>query len=201
MFDQLSSLDLSRTTWKIKARVTRMWPAVPNSATASDAIKGVPHSATASDAIKGYNLILLDDNDCHVHAYIYPDHWKDHGDKIKEGGVYVISNFYTKQALGTLKPVSSRLIINFSPSTTVDPVIDDIMISNHKFEFVDLSELFAIAQANGEAKFPEYATDISYLKMSWELLRVMRLFPKLAQGLVRGTLSISGLPMGDIHLR
>ncbi|XP_074347320.1 uncharacterized protein LOC141686167 [Apium graveolens] len=69
-----------------------------------------------------------------------------HSDKIVEGGVYVFSNFYTKKALGTLKPVSSKLIINFSPTTTVDPVDDDVMISTHKFEFVDLSELFVVAQ-------------------------------------------------------
>lgn len=80
-----------------------------------------------------------------------------HADKIVEDGVYVLSNFYTKEAWGTLKPVSSRVIINFSPSTTVEPVEDDIMISNHKFEFVDLSDLFAVAQANGDAEFPEYA--------------------------------------------
>lgn len=49
MFDQLSSLDGSRTAWNIKARVTRMWPSVSN-------------SSSGSDALRGYNLILLDDN-------------------------------------------------------------------------------------------------------------------------------------------
>ncbi|XP_074342551.1 uncharacterized protein LOC141680148 [Apium graveolens] len=157
MFDQISSLDLSRTTWKIKARVTRMWTSVPN-------------SSTASDAIKGYNLILLDDSDFHVHAYVYPDYWNMHSDKIVEGGVYMFSNFYTKKALGTLKPVSSKLIINFSPTTTVDPVDDDVMISTHKFEFVDLSELFVVAQANGSAEFPEFSTDVIGVLESYEEL-------------------------------
>ncbi|XP_074360153.1 uncharacterized protein LOC141700251, partial [Apium graveolens] len=130
----------------------------------------IPNSASSSDAIKGYNLILLDDNDSHIHAYIYPDHWKNHAHKIVEGGAYILSNFYTKQALGTLKPVSSRFIINFSHLTTVDPVDDDIMISNYKFEFVDLSDLFVVAQANGDAEFPEYATDVMGVVEGYENL-------------------------------
>ena len=61
---------------------------------------------------------------------------------IEEGGLYIISNFFTKEALGTLRPVSSKIIINFSPSTSVEKIKeDDFMIPFHKFEFVDLSEL------------------------------------------------------------
>lgn len=75
-----------------------------------------------------------------------------------EGGVYILSKFYTKQALGTPKSVSSKFIINFSHLTTVHPVYDDVMISNHKFEFVDLSDLFDVPQANGDVEFTEYAT-------------------------------------------
>lgn len=49
MYHQLATLDTSRTTWKIKVHVTRMWPS------SSKGSKG-------SDYLKGYNLILLDDN-------------------------------------------------------------------------------------------------------------------------------------------
>lgn len=49
MFDQLSSLDTSRTNWKIKVRVTRMWASVAS-------------QSGGKDALKGYNLILLDDD-------------------------------------------------------------------------------------------------------------------------------------------
>lgn len=49
MFDHLSSLDTSRTNWKIKVRVTRMWPSVAS-------------QSGGKDALKGYNLILLDDD-------------------------------------------------------------------------------------------------------------------------------------------
>ncbi|KAL1817696.1 hypothetical protein ACET3Z_020270 [Daucus carota] len=46
MFDHLADLEKSRTDWKIKARVTRLWPT-------SNAESGV---------VKGFNLILLDDD-------------------------------------------------------------------------------------------------------------------------------------------
>ncbi|XP_074342910.1 replication protein A 70 kDa DNA-binding subunit A-like [Apium graveolens] len=49
-----------RTTWKIKARVTRMWPSV-----------SVTDNGT--ETMKGYNLVLLDDADCHVHVFVYAD--------------------------------------------------------------------------------------------------------------------------------
>lgn len=49
-FDQISDLDTTRTTWKVKARVSRMWPSISNQA------------AEGRDSLKGYNLILLDDD-------------------------------------------------------------------------------------------------------------------------------------------
>lgn len=41
-------------------------------------------------------------------------------DKIVENRVCVISNFYINEALGTLKPVSSKYFINFSPTTVLE---------------------------------------------------------------------------------
>ncbi|KAL8097804.1 hypothetical protein AgCh_030787 [Apium graveolens] len=70
-FIQLSSIDASRTTWKIKDRVTRMWPSI-----------SVADNGT--ETMKGYNLVLLDDDDCHVHIFVYADNWKYHVNKIVE---------------------------------------------------------------------------------------------------------------------
>ncbi|XP_017245598.2 uncharacterized protein LOC108217271 [Daucus carota subsp. sativus] len=148
MFNQLSDLDCSKTTWRVKARVTRMWPSVSN-------------TTTGNDGLRGYNLILLDDNDCHVHAFVYADKWRSVADKIDEGCVYVISNFYTKKPTGNLKPVSSPVLINFSNSTSVEKVEeDDFMIPRHKFEFVDFSDMLTIASANKNVEYPEFTTDV-----------------------------------------
>lgn len=58
MFDQLSSLNTSKITWRINARITRMWPSGSN-------------TAKGSDGIKGYNLILLDDNVTPLNLYFF----------------------------------------------------------------------------------------------------------------------------------
>ncbi|XP_074352767.1 uncharacterized protein LOC141691916 [Apium graveolens] len=155
MFDQLSSIDASRTTWKIKARVTRMWPSV-----------SVTDNGT--ETMKGYNLVLLDDDDCHVHVFVYADNWKYHANKIVEGGVFVISNFYTKDALGSLRPVSSKFCINFSPSTNIERDEDDFMIATHKFEFVDLSDLFVVVNAYEKPDSPDYSTDVIGVLVDFE---------------------------------
>lgn len=78
-----------------------------------------------------------------------------------EGGIYVITNFYTKEAMSNLRPTSSKIIVNFSNSTTVEKLEDDdFMIPMHKFEFVDLSELLEIAKAYGNDENPTFSTGI-----------------------------------------
>ncbi|WOH00604.1 hypothetical protein DCAR_0519972 [Daucus carota subsp. sativus] len=149
MFDQLSSLSAAKTSWRIKVRVTRMWPSISNG------------SKGQSAGLKGYNMILLDDDNCHIHAFSYAKTWKAIEEKIEEGCLYVISNFYTKEALGSLKPVSSKYIINFSPSTTVDKLEEDyFMIPIHKFEFIDLGDLFGLVSSYTNTEFPDYSTGV-----------------------------------------
>ncbi|KAL8132901.1 hypothetical protein AgCh_008396 [Apium graveolens] len=130
----------------------------------------ISNAVNQTDPVKGYNLILLDNDDCHVHAFVFADSWKTHSDKFVEGGIYVLFNFYTKEPFGSLKPVSSKILINFSPTTSVERVDDDIMISNNKFEFVDLSELLAVASTNGDSEFPEYSIDVMHVVEGYETL-------------------------------
>ncbi|KAK1384251.1 hypothetical protein POM88_021986 [Heracleum sosnowskyi] len=118
-------------------------------------------AARGRENLKGYNLILLDDNNSHVQACIYVDQCNSMADNIDEGSIYVMSNFYTKEAIGSLKPVSLNFLINFPPSTTVQKLTeDDFMIPLHKFEFVDLGDLFSIASNCPNDEYPEYSTDI-----------------------------------------
>lgn len=80
---------------------------------------------------------------------------------MEEGGLYIISNFYTKEALGSLKPVSCKNLINFSPSTTVEKLEDDdFMIPAHKFEFIDLGDLYGIANSYTNTDFPDYSAGL-----------------------------------------
>lgn len=95
----------------------------------------------------------------HVQAFVYGENWKYFSTDIVEGGVFIISNFYTKQAMGTLRPTTSNVIIIFSASTNVQKVEeDDIMIPRHKFELVDLSELFGVVSKYKNPENPKFST-------------------------------------------
>ena len=113
-------------------------------------------------------IFCYNPQDCHVHAFVYADKWRSVADKIDEGCVYVISNFYTKKPTGNLKPVSSPVLINFSNSTSVEKVEeDDFMIPRHKFEFVDFSDMLTIASANKNVEYPEFTTGLYLIKTTF----------------------------------
>lgn len=95
----------------------------------------------------------------HIQAFVYAKNWKSISNIMVEGGLYVISNFYTREALGTLRPTSSHYVINFSNSTTVQQLDqDDFMIPRHKFEFVDLSKLFNLTSTYENPDAPQLST-------------------------------------------
>lgn len=105
------------------------------------------------------NVSFLFFQNTHVQAFVFPDIWKSFSGEIFEGGLYIISNFYTRKATGTLRPTSSKIIIAFSNTTRVQKVEeDDFMIPRHKFELVDLSELFGIVSKYENPEAPEFST-------------------------------------------
>ncbi|KAK1374264.1 hypothetical protein POM88_030457 [Heracleum sosnowskyi] len=91
-YDRLDALDESKVSWTIKVVVTRTW----NTLTKETGV------------LKAHNLILLDDTNNHMHAVVRPEIWKYFGPNIHEGTMYRISNFVVKEAIGKLRPVSSR---------------------------------------------------------------------------------------------
>lgn len=74
-----------------------------------------------------------------------------------EGAVYVVENLIVRDAVGTLKPVSSDLCIRFSNASTFKPCLDNQIIQLYKFEFMDLDDIFAEASKLGEKENPEFA--------------------------------------------
>ncbi|KAL6500614.1 hypothetical protein OROHE_025411 [Orobanche hederae] len=144
MFDHIQNLDKSRSNWRLKARLTRFWPTFSHE----------------TNAIRGYNLILLDDDNSHVHAYVYPDNWRAIGKEVIEGVVYIIENFQVRDTIRRLKPVSTKLCIRLLSSTTIESVENDAMIPLHKFEFMDLSDLVKECNKITNDENPEFAVDL-----------------------------------------
>ncbi|XP_074346581.1 replication protein A 70 kDa DNA-binding subunit C-like [Apium graveolens] len=144
VFNLIEDLDQSTTNWKIKARVTRMWTSV----------------SSEYGSVKGYNVILLDDDNNHVHAFAYPNIWNGFKTPVIEGGVYVFDQFSVKDVVGNLKPIQANIYIRFSQYTTVIAVEDDGMIPAYKIEFLDLGDVFAEASKYQPQEQSKFAIDV-----------------------------------------
>ncbi|XP_063939987.1 uncharacterized protein LOC108197985 [Daucus carota subsp. sativus] len=144
MYDHIQNLDKSRTNWRIKVRCTRFWQTVSND----------------NNAVKGYNFILLDDDNSHIHAYVYPNNWSAIGKEVVEGNVYVFQNFQVRDSTGKLKPVSTKLCIRLLSSTTIEEQSNDHLIPRYKFEFMDFGDINEESKKVVGDENPEYAIDI-----------------------------------------
>ncbi|XP_074348532.1 uncharacterized protein LOC141687226 [Apium graveolens] len=160
MFEHILSLDKSRSDWKIKERVTRMWPTV----------------SSESGITKGRNLILLDNDNTHIHVFTFADTWKLIGKNIVEGAVYIIDTFMVRDASGNLKPVSTDTSIRFTNATTFQPCTEYVMISKYKFEFMDLGDLMDEARKYGPKENQEFAIDI--IGVVEDFIKVSKIFTK-----------------------
>ncbi|KAL1806428.1 hypothetical protein ACET3Z_029496 [Daucus carota] len=144
MFNSLRSLELSRTDWKIKTRVTRMWASF----------------ATNFDFI-GMNMILLDTEDFHVHAFVISEAWDSLDISVFEGSTYIIENFITRRARGYLRPVTSNIDIILNESSRVTPVPLELgRIPRHKFEITELGDIYSIVSNLAPGEDSTYALDI-----------------------------------------
>ncbi|KAK1405111.1 hypothetical protein POM88_004716 [Heracleum sosnowskyi] len=82
MYDPLIKLDKSKTLWRIKVRVMRTWPT----------------RNSEKNKISGFNLILCDEDESLIHAFVYADKWEEVGEKIKEGSINVFEDFTVNDA-------------------------------------------------------------------------------------------------------
>ncbi|XP_074356563.1 uncharacterized protein LOC141696303 [Apium graveolens] len=119
-----------------------------------------PTVSSQSGITKGWNLILLDDDNTHIHAFAFADTWKLIGKNIVEGAFYIIDTFIVRDASGNLKPVSTDTSIRFTYATTFQPCADYVMIPKYKFEFMDLGDLMDEARKYGPKENPEFVIDI-----------------------------------------
>ncbi|XP_074354066.1 uncharacterized protein LOC141692985 [Apium graveolens] len=113
----------NKTSWRIKVRLTRMWPGFND---------------TTGD-FKGLNLIFLDDDKTHIHAYAGPEFCNGQDAEPTEGHLYSVSNFTVAKSRFNHSPVSNKKCIFFQKYTKMERITkEDEMIPRHKFELVSL---------------------------------------------------------------
>lgn len=125
MFHKLEQLNKLRSDLKIQVRVTRMWPSVGN-----------------NGKLTGFNMILLDQEDYHVHAFVHSEIWNDLQNHVFEGNIYDFKNFVTQNATGTFRPVNTNMSIVLTNLTIVTPVLLEVgTIPGYKFDILMLKGL------------------------------------------------------------
>uniref|UniRef100_A0A166G858 Replication protein A 70 kDa DNA-binding subunit B/D first OB fold domain-containing protein n=1 Tax=Daucus carota subsp. sativus TaxID=79200 RepID=A0A166G858_DAUCS len=141
MFNLLRDLDHTRSDWKIRVRVTRMW---------------TPKEATNNPFSK--NLILLDREDSHLEAFVVSEAWDVLQDMMFEGQVYDIYSFVCCDSTGKLRPVSSNISIVLTSQTVVLPAPNEVStIPRHKFEITELSQLYSLTRSYPLDVIPSHA--------------------------------------------
>lgn len=134
-YHSLSDICAGSYNWIVKVRIVRSWRGVSN--------KG--------EAFKGLNLLLLDDKDCRIHAFVPGNIIDNHEDKLLEGNICSISNFSVKDYKSDEKfrCINSDKQIMFTTYTEVKKFDeDDSLIANNIFDFYDLADLSLIANDN-----------------------------------------------------
>lgn len=174
---KLAVVDSTRSDWRIRVRITRMWP-----------------SFASNQHFLGFNMILLDSEvyflnilvnskfrlcifflkslepiffqNFHVLAYVYPVVWNSIGNMILEGNAYDVINFVVREPIGYMRPVSSDKVIVFTNASIVIPVpLEVVTIPRHKFEIRPLHEIHDIARSYGSNVNPLHAIGIIILKI------------------------------------
>ncbi|WOG93005.1 hypothetical protein DCAR_0312284 [Daucus carota subsp. sativus] len=144
MFNRLNSLQLSRTDWKIKIRVTRAWD-----------------SFSSSHEFIGMNLIIIDEEDFHIHGFVIPEALEALDHPFYEGGMYIIENFMTRAAIGTLRPVTSDVCIILNESSIVTNIpLEIVRFPRYKFEITEIGDIYSVARNLDPGQPPVYALDI-----------------------------------------
>ncbi|KAK1384323.1 hypothetical protein POM88_022058 [Heracleum sosnowskyi] len=124
-FDSISTLNGSRSTWKIKVRVIRMWDTY------------IP----PMKQFRGINLILLDDNHSRIHAFIYSSNVENLARQFEEGNVYIFQNFYVKYYIQmAIRCLPNEKQITLTDNTRVTQKDDDGLIEQNVFDLYDLSD-------------------------------------------------------------
>ncbi|CAL5038278.1 unnamed protein product [Urochloa decumbens] len=133
--DMLSEVDHGKETWKVKVRVIRLWDAInPN-----------------SKELISLDMILRDAQGTMIHATIKKFQVNKFRPLIKEGSIYVITNFKVSMA-ADFRPIENDKILNFLHSTKVQEIQDPEFIATIEQSF-NFATIEVLSDQNGSRKY------------------------------------------------
>ncbi|XP_074300933.1 replication protein A 70 kDa DNA-binding subunit D-like [Silene latifolia] len=125
----INEMNESKTSGKIKARVSRLWE-VPN-----------PY---AKDQLICIDMVLIDEEGGYVHATIYGNSLIERfRSRLTEGDVYVLNHFAIESNKSPYRVVSdSKIMLKFQFSTRIKKIASgSSVIPRHGFDFVSFNTL------------------------------------------------------------
>ncbi|KAK1369282.1 hypothetical protein POM88_035374 [Heracleum sosnowskyi] len=123
-YQLLKDLKVGKDDYNIKVRLSRMWDSIN----------------ARTKFIMNKNLILLDEEDEHIHATIYVNQFDQFNSKLHVGSTYMISNVKVVPAQDAYRPVPGDKALHFQRKTTIKRVTDNGNISPYKFHCLSYAE-------------------------------------------------------------
>ncbi|KAK1366288.1 hypothetical protein POM88_041849 [Heracleum sosnowskyi] len=134
-YNTIDQLKKGSYQWKVRARVIRLW-------------RGVSMSG---ELFKGFNILLLDEKNVRIQAFIPGSVSEEIEQKIEVGKCYTFSNFTIKEykAEDKYRCVRMDKQLIFSKHTDVRELDEhELIIEKNGFDFFDLNDLGSLAHQN-----------------------------------------------------
>ncbi|KAL1831211.1 hypothetical protein ACET3Z_000862 [Daucus carota] len=105
-FESIKKLNTERFDWKCRLRLQSMW-------------KGLNRE---TKEFWGINMTLIDDSNHRIHGFASSKYCKGLFEQLKEGNIYILTNFKVKDYVGdeTYRPVRNRKHIYFTTHTKIE---------------------------------------------------------------------------------
>ncbi|KAK1366289.1 hypothetical protein POM88_041850 [Heracleum sosnowskyi] len=127
-YDSLTALNDSKFYWNIRVRTQAVWSGITRH----------------TQELKGMNIILVDDSNTRIHAFISAANVENLKEEIVEGKIYTISNFSVKDYAGdeTNRAIRNPKHIYFSSHTVIKRDLSPgLPISELSVDLFDLESL------------------------------------------------------------
>ncbi|XP_063935336.1 uncharacterized protein LOC135147035 [Daucus carota subsp. sativus] len=134
-FERINDLNPARFDWKCRLRLQSLW-------------KGVHRE---KKEFYGVNMIFIDDSSHRIHAFASKKYCQGLFEHLKEGEVYVLTNFKVKDYVGdeTYRPVRHKKHIYFTTHTKLETdSYGGLKIEKYAFDLFYLGEMKKLAEDN-----------------------------------------------------
>ncbi|KAK1402287.1 hypothetical protein POM88_001892 [Heracleum sosnowskyi] len=127
-FDTLASLTTEKVVWSIRVRAQTVW-------------KGINRT---TNEFRGFNIIFMDEQNCRIHAFITEKLCPAFSKELKEGNIYILSDFKVHDCKGdeANRAVRNQKHIYFDNQTNFKRITEDVpLMKEYAFDLFGLNDV------------------------------------------------------------